>query len=165
MSFNDNRTVWNQIHSSVWICTRISVWNNRRLWWFWFSQYLVDGVSITAGATHVWTYAAGFQEAKREPSEDQEPNCPCNSASQHVTPPFVGNDYYCESGSPSHWSWDLHSCAHWGSMSYSEECLCMSEEGCILEEVIDALLSWLCPSAAHLVEGHSDHTGRMVHRR
>ena len=60
---------------------------------------IVDGVSITAGATHVWTYAAGFQEAKRDPSADPVPNCPCNSASQHVTPSFVGNDYYCESGS------------------------------------------------------------------
>ena len=62
---------------------------------------IVDGVSITAGATHVWTYAAGFQEAKRDPSlssVDHEANCPCNSASQHATPPSVGNDYYCESG-------------------------------------------------------------------
>ena len=29
---------------------------------------IADGVSITAGATHVWTYAARFQEAKRDPS-------------------------------------------------------------------------------------------------
>ena len=62
---------------------------------------IVDGVSITAGATHVWTYAAGFQEAKRDHT-DIEPNCPCNSASQHVTPLSVDDDYYCESGSLSH---------------------------------------------------------------
>ena len=34
---------------------------------------IADGVSITAGATHVWTYAAGFQEAKRDPIKTLSP--------------------------------------------------------------------------------------------
>ena len=46
----------------------------------------VDGVSITHGASprnHIWTYAAGI--------------CPC-TGSGASSPPFVGSDYYCESG-------------------------------------------------------------------
>ena len=44
---------------------------------------------------HIWTYAGGGYE--------QGTNflrCPCNNGSQYmnVTIPFVGNDYYCESG-------------------------------------------------------------------
>ena len=58
----------------------------------------VDGASITYGNAprkHIWTYVNG-------------PNlgfpglptivCPCNSDSDLVPPPFVGSDYYCETG-------------------------------------------------------------------
>ena len=57
-------------------------------------QYL-DGVSITHGSsprTHIWSYAVG---ASTE-SIDQF-GCPCNMGSSVSPPPFVGNDYYCES--------------------------------------------------------------------
>ena len=55
----------------------------------------VDGVSITHGASprkHIWTYAAGVYEYNTGGY-----NCPC-TGSGASPPPFVGSDYYCESG-------------------------------------------------------------------
>ena len=62
-------------------------------------QAYVDGVSITHGTSprnHVWTYAAGYEEDDTSSFE-----CPCNEGSNQATPPFVGDNYYCESGSPN----------------------------------------------------------------
>ena len=44
---------------------------------------------------HIWTYAGGHGEQGTTSS-----HCPCNNGSQYMnyTIPFVGNDYYCESG-------------------------------------------------------------------
>ena len=59
----------------------------------------VDGVTITYGsspALHIWTYAAGLEEGRHQPQ-----NCPCNTQPGQAPPSFVGNDYYCESGSPN----------------------------------------------------------------
>ena len=59
----------------------------------------VDGVSITYGTSprkHLWTYAVGNVQTSAS-----DVNCPCNNgAPPNRTPSFVGNDYYCESGSP-----------------------------------------------------------------
>ena len=55
----------------------------------------VDGVSITHGASprkHIWTYSAGVYENETSPA-----SCPC-TGSGTSPPPFVGSDYYCESG-------------------------------------------------------------------
>ena len=62
----------------------------------------VDGVSITRGSPrqHIWTYAAGVQENLFIPYQYQ---CPCVNGSTHAPPPFVGSDYYCESGCPAYW--------------------------------------------------------------
>ena len=59
------------------------------------SQVYFDGLAIMRGDPHrhIWTYTAGFAEGKF--SSD---GCPCNSGSIQTVPPFVGNDYYCESG-------------------------------------------------------------------
>ena len=61
-------------------------------------SYYVDGVSITHGSNprqHIWTYAGGAAETNLESY-----GCPCNSAtSASPAPSFVGNDFYCESGS------------------------------------------------------------------
>ena len=67
----------------------------------------VDGVSVTYGSspcTHIWTYAAGVSETF-VPNNDQY-TCACVVAgrptnSQIPPPPFVGDNYYCESGNPS----------------------------------------------------------------
>ena len=58
----------------------------------------VDGASITydtAVPKHIWTYATGaflfYDQCIRCV-------CPCNSGSTAKVPPYVGSDYYCETG-------------------------------------------------------------------
>ena len=64
------------------------------------SKY-VDGVSLTHGdpRQHIWTFAAAQDEVGTFPSG----NCPCintNQVAQTTPPPaFVGNDYFCDTGS------------------------------------------------------------------
>ena len=58
------------------------------------SQYL-DGVSITHGSgprTHIWSYPAGVTTTRTDRF-----GCPCNSGSTAVAPPYIGDNYYCES--------------------------------------------------------------------
>ena len=62
----------------------------------------VGGVSLTHGGAgnrqHIWTFAAGLSEVTSMwPSH----GCPCDTAPPSVVPTFVGNDYFCESGSNS----------------------------------------------------------------
>ena len=72
-------------------------------------QVKTYGVTFTYGNNsrrHIWTYAAGDYE-----QGTLSRFCPCNSDSQLVnyTIPFVGNDYYCESGSGATYSgFDLY---------------------------------------------------------
>ena len=56
----------------------------------------VDGISLTHGSPrqHIWSFAAGIQEAT---SLHATSRCPCAGASG-VVPPFVGQDYFCDSG-------------------------------------------------------------------
>ena len=62
-------------------------------------EIYVEGISITYGAPvlkHIWTYATAIAlQYDRYPTSV----CPCNSDSALLTPPFVGSDYYCETGS------------------------------------------------------------------
>ena len=55
----------------------------------------VDGISITYGTppTHIWSFAAGPVE-----SGSSGHVCPCNVQPGISAPLYVGNDYYCESG-------------------------------------------------------------------
>ena len=58
----------------------------------------VDGVSITYGSPprkHIWTYANGVNLVH---SGGTQFNCPCNNGNPRMPPPFVGSDYYCETG-------------------------------------------------------------------
>ena len=61
----------------------------------------VDGVSITYGNTprkHIWTYAGDPYDT----TANSDPfGCPCKQGSTVITPPYVGTDYYCESGTHS----------------------------------------------------------------
>lgn len=64
--------------------------------------HYVDGVSLTHGInrrTHIWTFASARDEVGQFPFT----NCPCtniNQASLATPPPsFVGNDYFCDTGS------------------------------------------------------------------
>ena len=75
----------------------------------------VDGVTITFNSStnnHIWTYASGVSE-----SSTSRHNCPCNQGSAAQSPPFVGDDYYCESSTastkslyPSDPLWDGQQC-------------------------------------------------------
>ncbi len=55
------------------------------------NQFYVDGISITHGnpRQHIWTFAAASNENK----------CPCghSNASRVSPPPFVGDNYFCDS--------------------------------------------------------------------
>ena len=67
----------------------------------------VDGISLTHGSNprkHIWTFAAALDEVGA--------NCPCintNLASSATQPPnFVGNDYFCDTGSTNGWTHILY---------------------------------------------------------
>ena len=59
------------------------------------------GVSLTHGTprNHIWTFVAGTSESDTYMFE----NCPCDATSTIRIPPFVGNDYFCESGVNEPW--------------------------------------------------------------
>ena len=63
------------------------------------NEAYVDGVSITIGdpRKHVWTYAAGLSAEENRPKG----NCPCSPTRGPNPPAFVGENYYCQSGSRS----------------------------------------------------------------
>ena len=64
-------------------------------------QNYVDGISLTHGRNprkHIWTFAAALDEV------GTHPNCNCHCTNVHKTgslspPSFVGNDYFCDTGS------------------------------------------------------------------
>ena len=60
----------------------------------------VDGVSITYGSPrkHLWTYAVGLSDNFNSPNY----NCPCSHIPGSLPPPFVHDNYYCESGAVLH---------------------------------------------------------------
>ena len=56
----------------------------------------VDGIVLTHGSprTHIWTFVSGNSQYYTTRS-----GCPCNSDPPTFSPPpFVGNDYFCDSG-------------------------------------------------------------------
>ena len=58
----------------------------------------VGGVSLTHGSVgsreHIWTFAAGASEALPTAVD----SCPCDVTISINIPPFVGGEYFCESG-------------------------------------------------------------------
>ena len=70
------------------------------------NNHYVDGVSLTHGGPgrrqHIWTFAAGLTEAPVE--SHIKASCPCDTYVYTYIPPFVRNDYFCESGVHSPWS-------------------------------------------------------------
>ena len=62
----------------------------------------VDGVSITYGSAprkHLWTYAAA--PLNHNNTYYGSYDCPCKQNNTVIAPPFIGTDYYCESGATS----------------------------------------------------------------
>lgn len=66
----------------------------------------VTGISLTVGdppnMEHLWTFAAGISEVgtASDQGADRKDQCPCDvgDISLIPIPPFVGNNYFCESG-------------------------------------------------------------------
>ena len=64
----------------------------------------VEGVSLTYGQNprkHIWTFAATRDEITSSPS-----TCPCTKTDTAYTgavPPFIGQDYFCDTGSRSYY--------------------------------------------------------------
>ena len=77
----------------------------------------IDGLSVTHGLSHIWTFAVGNSKAA-----ESLYNCPCaRYGNLHAPPPqFVGENYFCESGNSGRvqlqWYlddplWDSQGCA------------------------------------------------------
>ena len=64
-------------------------------------SYYVDGISLTCGSPrqHIWTFMASRHENIFENNDNL---CPCSVGSTQLSSiqSFIGNDYFCESGSP-----------------------------------------------------------------
>ena len=79
----------------------------------------VSGLSVTSGNTqnHIWTFAAGLSNDLDYP----EHNCPCALYAGPAAPPFLNEDYFCESGNTGEYEayqwrideplWDSQGCA------------------------------------------------------
>ncbi len=71
-----------------------------------FDSYYVDGVSLTHGQnsrrTHIWTFAAAISESDTGVLASNY-YCRCTTSASPL-PPFVGSDYFCESGHNSPWN-------------------------------------------------------------
>ena len=69
----------------------------------------VTGVSLTHGPVgsrqHIWTFAVGLTEKN---SHNNHIRCPCDTSDYSVVPPYVGNDYFCESGFNTTWRQQWH---------------------------------------------------------
>ena len=66
-------------------------------------SYYLDGISITRGSPrqHVWSLMVGLFENPMLYGYTFAA-CPCAIGSTQSVPSFVGNNYFCESGNPSH---------------------------------------------------------------
>ena len=71
----------------------------------------VDGLSLTHGAPgsrqHIWTFATGMYAGNGTSLRKYQ--CPCDNGNTYPSPPFVGNDYFCESVTTS---------SNWGALSF-----------------------------------------------
>ena len=67
---------------------------NRHQWSI--DSYFLDGIVLTYGSPrcHIWSFAAGLNQYTSDAN-----GCPCNSSTFSGTiPPYVQNDYFCDSG-------------------------------------------------------------------
>ena len=89
------------------VCGRITAyrWGGNNVFFGYHQQgqniegyYVSAGLSLTHGSprTHIWTFASGRFNGT---SGDTRPDlrCPCDPGNTYGSPPFVGNDYFCES--------------------------------------------------------------------
>ena len=74
------------------------------------NNHYVEGISLTHGGPgrrqHIWTFAAGITEATvGSPNNIIRTGCPCDTYVYTYITPFVGNDYFCESGFHFRWNY------------------------------------------------------------
>ena len=72
-------------------------------------QSYVDGISLTHGHSprkHIWTFASALDEVGTYPQNI----CPCINVHQTSPQPpsFIGNDYFCDTGSTHHYQYIFH---------------------------------------------------------
>ena len=81
-----------------------------------------SGVSVTHGTprNHIWTFVAGLSE-----DDPTWPHvCPCDATNTIRIPPFVGNDYFCESGINRPWDYRIDYRLHYNDTLWDgEDCL------------------------------------------
>ena len=87
----------------------------------------VDGISLTYSNPrhHIWTFAAGAAEGN--PSVTWV--CPCDGSDTTRIPPFVRNNYFCESGVNEPWDWGRHATLHSNDTLWDGE-NCLSSSTC-----------------------------------
>ena len=95
---------WSQVLQSVREDQSLSVWQSRCIWpLLYYNRAItidnryVDGVSLTHGQIprkHIWTFAAGVDE-----TGVNQHYCPCNTRYTGAVPPFIEQDYFCDTGS------------------------------------------------------------------
>ena len=79
-------------------------YHNRRLT---INDGYVDGISLTHGRNprkHIWTFAAALHEVINSHPRTRHDLCPCTNIHNPVTipiPPYVGDDYFCDTASES----------------------------------------------------------------
>ena len=57
----------------------------------------LDGIVLTYGSPrcHIWSFANGISQSRTDVSA-----CPCNTGFTGSVPPYIHNDYFCDSGYP-----------------------------------------------------------------
>ena len=74
-------------------------------------RYDMDGLSLTHGASgsrqYIWTFASGLFTGNHN-STHPTFRCPCDNGNTKPSPPFVGDDYFCESVTQSGWATALY---------------------------------------------------------
>ena len=61
---------------------------------------VVNGILISHGKAqkHIWAYVVGYQQTGTTAVPTSKYICPCSGAQCNSFTPFIGNDYYCDSG-------------------------------------------------------------------
>ena len=65
-----------------------------------------DGISITHGLPrqHIWSFAAGRDEIT---AVELDSTCPCSLNGTNTVPTFIGNNYFCDTGTITNNSQEL----------------------------------------------------------
>ena len=68
------------------------------------THLILDGVLISHGKTqkYIWAYTTGYGKVINRGHHDTKSYCPCINPFTGIVPPFIGNDYYCDSGVDSY---------------------------------------------------------------